>query len=82
MLEAIIGAPFTLTVSGTGTLNDVVVYKDGALSGLTPTVTQVGTSTVWNITFTPAATGVYSVFGFGQLQYRVKCVAKSVYTSD
>ncbi len=79
MLEAILNSPFTTTVTGVGTLSDVVVYKDGALSGLTPVVVQIGTSTAWSVSFTPTSTGVYSVYAFGVIQYRVKAVTKSLY---
>lgn len=79
MLEAVISLPTTITVAGTGTLSDAAVYKDGAVSGLTPVVTQLGGSPVWNITFTPTVTGNYTVFAFGVIQERIKCVARSLY---
>jgi len=79
MLEAILNTPFVTTVTGVGSLTDVVVYKDGVLSGLTPVVVQIGTSTAWSVSFTPASTGVYSVYAFGAIQYRVKAVTKSLY---
>lgn len=82
MLEAILNTPFTTVVSGpTGTpLTDVFLYLNGAASGITPTVTQIGSSNVWRVVFTPTSTGEYSLFGFQTIQFRVTCVPKSLYS--
>lgn len=80
MIDLIINSPFSILISGpSGTpLSDTTVYLGSAASGLTPTVTQLGSSNVWNVTFTPVITGVYSVYAFGQIQTRLQCLEKSI----
>lgn len=81
MIELTINVPITLVVSGTGSLTDTLLYKDGVASGVTPTVVQIGATNCWRVTFTPLATGTYALYGFGVVQARAQCRSKSLYDS-
>lgn len=81
MLESAINTPITTVVvnPATGALTDAKVYLNGALSAQVVTVVQIGTTPVWSFTFTPNATGNWSLFAFGVIQERVKVQTKSLY---
>ena len=78
-VEAVVGSPISFAVSGpVGTpLSDTVIYLNGAVSSITPTVTQIGVTNCWKITFTPTSTGVYSIYAFASIQLQIQSVAKS-----
>lgn len=80
MLEAVMGQTFTTVVSapaGFTTAADMVLYRAGAASGITPTAAQIGSTNAWSVSFTPNATGVYSLYVFGGVQLRVNVVLKA-----
>lgn len=81
-LEAVVNTPTTFMVSGPNTnpLADGVLYLNGAASGITPTVTQIGVTNAWKVTFTPTSTGVFSYYAFGAIQVQVQAVTKSLYS--
>lgn len=81
MFELIINTPVSFVVSGpSGTpLTDHVLYKDGTASGLSLTVSQIGATNAWKVTFTPNTTGMYSLYAFGTIQFNAQCSAKSLY---
>lgn len=83
MHEIQVGTPFTFVVtypgSGPTTPADLALFKDGAVASVVATSSQIGTSNAWAISFTPSSTGLYSVFAFGSIQYRVPCVSKLSY---
>lgn len=82
MYELIINTPVTIVISGPNAtpLTDQVLYKDGVASGLTLTVAQIGATNAWKITFTPTATGMYSLYAFGVIQFNAQCSVKSLYS--
>jgi len=81
MLESAINTPITTVVvnPSTGSLTDAAVYLNGALSAQVVSVVQIGTTPVWSISFTPNATGNWSLFAFGVIQERIKVSTKSIY---
>lgn len=78
--EVVVGSSVTFLVSGTGSLTDGLLYLDGVASGITPTISQVGVTNAWKITFTPASTGIYSFYAFNSIQVQFQSVVKSIYT--
>jgi hypothetical protein len=84
MREYLINIPLTITINGpdsvTG-LTDAALYQNGTLSSISLTVNQIASTPYWNITFTPTATGNYTICGFGLVQDRIQCVSKSLYVS-
>ena len=55
------------------------VYVDGVVVvGNNPTTTQVGSSNLYSVTFTPTLTGVHSFIAFGLLALTVPCRTFSV----
>jgi hypothetical protein len=77
MAEILIGSPFTTVVSGgVGiTPSDAKLFLAGTQVSA-PVFTQIGTSTCWQVTFTPSASGVYTLHVFGAVQFRVEAVTK------
>ena len=82
MFELVINTSFSTVVAGPAFTapDDAVLFINGGPSAVAFTVTQVGTSNVWTVTFTPVSTGVYSFFAFGEIQFRAQCSNKSLYT--
>jgi hypothetical protein len=78
MLEAAINAVFTTVVAGpdTTTAPNGALYLNGAASGITPTFVHQGSTPFWSVSFTPTATGIYSLYAFGIIQFRIPCVSK------
>lgn len=78
MLEILINSPFSTVVSSSGAtaLSDLVLYKDGSTTSVTPTAVRVGTTDTWTVSFTPTETGVFEVHAFGLIQIRVLAVQK------
>lgn len=72
-----------LAISTTG-LNpptDLVLFKDSAVyTGAAVTVVSASSSNAYNFTFTPIATGTYTVFAYGAIQATVFVVSKSLFT--
>lgn len=78
MLEVLINSLFSTVVSAPNatTLTDLVLYKNGAETTITPTAIRVGTTDTWTVSFTPTETGVFEVHAFGLIQVRVLVVQK------
>lgn len=81
MFEALINTPLVTVVSNPGSspLTDQAVYLNGALSAQVVTATQIGSTPIWTVTFTPNATGVWSLKAWAVIHYRVNVVTKSLY---
>jgi len=79
MLEAVINSAFTTVVAGPDntTTPNGVLYLNGAVSSITPTFVHQGSTQFWSVTFTPTSTGIYSLYAFGSIQFRIPCVAKT-----
>lgn len=82
MLEAFINVPFQTVISSpTGVGSPVpLLYLGSTATGIPITCVQQGSSGVWTATFTPTATGVYTLVAFGQVQFRFISVVKSMYS--
>lgn len=78
MLEAVINSVFTTVVTGPDNVTSPngILYLNGAVAGITPTFTHIGSTVGWTTSFTPNATGLYSLYAFGTIQLRVTCVSK------
>lgn len=76
MLEVAINTPLTTVVAGPDAITSPngVLYQDGALSSITPTFVHQGSTQFWSVSFTPTSTGIYSLYAFSIIQFRVKCV--------
>lgn len=81
MLEHIINTPLSTVVvnPGSGSLTDAVLYFNNAVSAQAVTVAQIGSTPVWSVTFTPNATGNWTLIAFGVAQFWIKVVNKSLY---
>lgn len=82
--EIEVNNPVTIIAQGPGTglttPPDLVVLFNGAVSTIVPTFAAVGAGPLYSFTFTPVATGVYIVYGFGAIQGLVNVVTQSLYT--
>lgn len=78
MLEAVINSAFTTVVAGPDnvTTPSGLLYLNGTAAGITPTFVRQGSTPFWSVTFTPNATGIYSLYAFGIIQFRVVCVSR------
>lgn len=78
MLEAVINSVFTSVVAGPDNVTSPsgVLYLNGTAAGITPTFVHQGSTPFWSVSFTPNATGIYSLYAFGIIQFRVVCVSK------
>lgn len=76
MLEVAINTPLTTVVSGPDTITTPggLLYQNGAISSVSPVFVQQGSTVFWSVTFTPTATGVYTLYAFGAIQFRAQCV--------
>lgn len=83
MLELILGNSFTTIISGPDNLTspNAVLYLNGAQASASLSVTQLGSTNVWSISFVPNSTGIYTVYAFGQVQFRAQANTKSIYAS-
>lgn len=81
MFESVINTPVVTVVfnPASGSLTDAAVYLNGALSTQPVTVAQVGSVATWSVSFTPNATGIWTLKAFNTMQFRTKVVARSVY---
>lgn len=65
--------------SGLTTIPDLVVLRDGAVVvDVDVALIEIGVSNLYNIVFTPNATGTYVVFGFAEILTKVEVVTKSL----
>lgn len=83
MLELVLGTTFTTVISGPDNVTSPspILYANGVDSNIVVSSIQIGSTNVWTISFTPNATGVYSLYAFGSIQFRAQVTAKSLYTS-
>lgn len=60
---------------------DLTLLQDGAVV-VTPTVTvtDVGARGLYNFSFTPASTGIYTLYAYGAVQARIEVVTKDVFS--
>lgn len=81
MFESIINTVVTTVIANPGSspLSDAALYLNGATSSQSVTAVRVGSTSLWTVSFTPNATGLWTLFGFGTVQFRTKTVAKSLY---
>lgn len=82
MLEALINSVFTTVIAGPDTVtspNDGALYLNGTDSGLVPIFVQQGVSPFWSVSFTPNSTGIYTLYAFGAVQFRIVSVPKLTY---
>ena len=82
MLEALINSAFTTVIAGPDntTAPTGVLYLNGTAAGISPTFVHQGSTQFWSATFTPNATGIYTLYAFNAIQFRVNCVPKLSYT--
>lgn len=65
--------------SGLTTIPDLVVLKDGVVVvNVDVALVEIGVSNLYNIVFTPNATGMYVVYGFNEILVEVDVVTKSL----
>lgn len=83
MIELVINTPFSTVISGPNgiALTDQALFLGSSASGLPVTVSQVGSTNVWTVSFTPAATGLYSLYAFGEIKLQVQCLSKTLSSS-
>ena len=80
MFETTVNTPFSTVVFGNlSAPTDAQLFLNGAVSPIVPVFTSLGGG-AWSVTFTPTATGIYSLFVYGSIQVRVQCVTKSLYS--
>lgn len=82
MLELITNTPFTTVIYNPTNeeLPDCALFINDVVSNINVNFYRIGTTSCWSISFTPTVTGVYSLFAFGMIQLRLKCVEKSAYS--
>lgn len=83
MLEVAINTPFITVVAGPDAITapgDSALYLDGAPSGIAPNYVRQGSTQFLSVTFTPTSTGLYTLYAFGQIQFRVQCVPQLSYS--
>lgn len=84
-LEAVVNQSFSTVVSsasGASNSDAKLFVGSAAYGGTAPVVALTPSSTTtWSVTFTPNVTGLYTFYCFGQVQFQVQVVAKSMYTT-
>lgn len=74
----------TITAQGPGASlpspPDLALLFNGAPSALPVSFSEIGTTVLYNFTFTPNATGTYILYAFGAIQGVVQVVTQSLYT--
>lgn len=80
MSEVLINSAYTTVVAGPNgsTPPGGALYLNGTVAGISPTFVQQGSTAFWSVTFTPNATGIYALYAFGAIQFRVVCVTNLV----
>lgn len=81
MLELQVNNLYTTVVANAASSSNpsIQVFLNGAL--VTPTVTTTSLATgIWSVSFTPTATGVYTILGWGSVQDRINVVSRSLYS--
>lgn len=83
MFELILGTAFSTVISGPDntTQPSPILYLGSNQASIVPTLTQLGATNLWSVTFVPNTTGVYTLVAFGQVQFRAQAITKSVYSS-
>lgn len=74
----VLGGPAILSFIPTGS-GPTVVVKDGVQVAVPTTVVQIGTTGVYNATFSPDQTGTFSVFALGTKVGDVEVVDRTVF---
>ena len=75
MFELLVNVPFSTILRGPDNVSPPVpVLYVGALPAtVNPICVQVAGTPYWSVTFTPNVTGLYTLYAFGQLQFRTMC---------
>lgn len=81
MFELLVNVPFSTIIRGPDNTTPPlpVLYVGAVQSGVNPICVQVGSTEYWTVTFTPNATGLYTFYAFGELQFRTDCISKSMF---
>lgn len=80
MFELIVNVPFETVLRGPDNVTPPVpaLYLGSAVAGVNPICAQIGSTVYWTVSFTPNATGLYTLFAFSTLQFRAACNSKSL----
>lgn len=75
MFELLVNVPFTTIIRGPDANTPPVpfLYVDAIQATVNPICIQIPATPYWTVSFTPNVTGLYSMFAFGQSQFRVMC---------
>lgn len=80
-----VNTPVTLTVKGLASGQpvpaDLVLMKNGASDSTAITFADTGIQALYNFTFTPITTGIYTLHAYGAIQGTVEVVTQSMYTA-
>lgn len=81
MLEVAINSTVTTVVAGPDAITPPggILYFNGTLSAIPVTYTRQGSTQFLSVSFTPTATGIYTVYAFDAIQFRVNCVPQLSY---